>query len=267
MGMLAGMFPLATVLGLPFGALAAVVAGWRGSFAFILAVAIATALLVARLPATERPATTATQEPGYLATIRVAVRDRRARAALSVTFLWLTATFGLFVYVAEFVHRTYAVPSDRAGLVYVVVGLVGVLATRYSDRVIARLGARRTVQFAIAAFAAAAFALPITAVALPATVLVFAVWAGGTWTGIPAMQTIVAGLSSTARGTLLAFLSSAINLGAVVGPIVTGRVLEAGGFAWAAPWAATLGLIALIAAWRVLPEAPATESAPVPAEP
>ena len=73
------------------------------------------------------------------------------------------------------------------------------------------------------------------------------------------MQTIVASLSSTARGTLLAFVGSAINLGAVVGPIVTGRVLEAGGFAWAGPWAAALGLLALTVAWRVLPEATTSE--------
>ncbi|HEY7736193.1 MAG TPA: MFS transporter [Candidatus Limnocylindrales bacterium] len=263
MGLLAGMFPLSTLLGLPFGALAAIITGWRGSFGFIFVVAIAAALLVLRLPALDRPPGTAGQEPGYLATIRVAIRDPRARAALSVTFLWLTATFGLFVYVAEFVHRTYGIPSNQAGLVYAVVGLVGVAATRFSDRVIARLGARRTVQVAIAAFAGAAFLLPATAVALPVTVLVFAVWAGGTWTGIPAMQTIVASLSSSARGTLLAFLSSAINLGAVVGPIVTGRVLEAGGFAWAAPWAAALGLVALIAAWRVLPDAGAPQAAAV----
>jgi predicted MFS family arabinose efflux permease len=255
MGVLAGMFPLSTLLGLPVGALAAVVAGWRGSFVFILVVAVAAAVLVARLP-TGRP-TASSSETTYMATIRIAVGDPRARAALSVTFLWLTAAFGLFLYVAEFVHRTYAVPAEQAGLVYVVVGVVGVAATRLSDRVIGRIGARRAVLGALSVFSLAAFALPLSAIALPLTLLVFAAWAAGTWTGIPAMQAIVAGLSSTARGTLLAFLSSAINLGGVVGPIVTGRVLEAGGFAWAGPWAAALGVVALVAAWRVLPDAPA----------
>jgi predicted MFS family arabinose efflux permease len=266
MGLLAGMFPLSTLLGLPLGALAALVAGWRGSFAFILATALVAVVLVTRLPAgTGRPA--AGTEEGYLRTIGLAVGDPRARATLAVTFLWLTAAFGLFVYVAEFVHRTYGIAAEQAGLVYVVVGVVGVAATRLSDRVIARLGARRTVLAALAMFSTAAFSLPLSAVALPVTLLVFAFWASGTWTGIPAMQTIVSSLSGSARGTLLAFLSSAINLGAVAGPIVTGRVLEAGGFAAAGPWAAGLGLVALIVAWRVLPEADESVFPEAPAVP
>jgi predicted MFS family arabinose efflux permease len=253
MGLLSGMFPLSTLLGLPLGAMAAVIAGWRGSFAFILVVAVVALALVARLPA-GRPAADEAR-PSHFTTLRLAVGSRGAPAALGVTFLWLTAAFGLFVYVAEFVHRSFGVPAEQAGLVYVVVGLVGVIATRRSDRVMGRIGARRTVLAAIAVFSVAAVALPLTAIALPLTIVTFGTWAFATWTGIPAMQTIVAGLSSSARGTLLAFVASAINFGAVVGPFVTGRVLEAGGFAWAAPWAAFLGLIALVVAWRVLPEA------------
>jgi multidrug resistance protein len=252
MGLLSGMYPLSTLLGLPLGALAATVGGWRGSFVFILVVAAAAFALVLRLPSVRPEA--GTTRPGHLRTLTIAVEDRRAIAALGVTFLWLTATFGLFVYVAEFVHRAFGVPAEQAGLIYVVIGLVGVIATRRSERFIARFGARRTVLGAIAIFSVMAAVLPLTAVALPLLLVVFGTWAFGTWTGIPAMQTIVAGLSATARGTLLAFMTSAINFGAVVGPIATGRVLEAGGFAWAAPWAGFLGLVALIVAWRLLPE-------------
>jgi len=253
MGVLAGMFPLSTLLGLPLGALAAIVAGWRGSFAFIVAVALVAVVLASRLPS-GRPAISTTHGPSYLQTIRVAIGETRARYALVVTFLWLTAANGLFVYLAEFIHRSYGIDAEQAGLVYVVVGLVGVAATRYSDRAIDRVGARRTVLTAMAMFSAAAIVLPWTTVALPLTLVVFAFWSAGTWTAIPAMQTIVSSLSGTARGTLLGFLSSSINLGAVVGPFVTGRVLEAGGFAWAAPWAGSLGLLALFVAWRVLPD-------------
>jgi hypothetical protein len=49
---------------------------------------------------------------------------------------------------------------------------------------------------------------------------------------------------------MLAFNSSALNLGAVVGPIVTGLALAAGGFALAAPWTAFLAGCALIIAYR-----------------
>jgi predicted MFS family arabinose efflux permease len=266
-GLLSGMFPLSTLLGLPIGALAAAIAGWRGSFAFILGVALVALVLVSRLPRVRRAIDE--MRPTHLQTLRLATDDRRALAAFGVTFLWLTATFGLFVYVAEFVHRSFGIPAERAGLVYVVVGLVGVLATRRSERVMARIGARRTVLAAIGTFIVAACLLPLTAVALLLMLVLFGIWAFATWTGIPAMQYIVASLSSEARGTLLAFLTSAINLGAVVGPFVTGRVLEVGGFAWAGPWAGLLGVIALVAAWRVLPDAgdePVPDVVAVPVE-
>ena len=49
--LLSAMFPLASLLGLPIGALAAIVAGWRASFLFIALVAIVALVLLSRLPA------------------------------------------------------------------------------------------------------------------------------------------------------------------------------------------------------------------------
>ena len=170
-----------------------------------------------------------------------------------MTILWASATFGLFVYVGEFVHVTYGVPAAQAGLVYVMVGVVGLVATRLSGQFIARVGPRRAVLIGISCFIVAALLLPVTAVALPISLAVFALWAFGTWFGIPGMQTIVAEFSDSARGTMLAFSSSAINLGSAVGPITTGLVLAAGGFALAGPWAGLVGGCALAVAYMVLP--------------
>ena len=248
--LLSAMFPLASLLGLPIGALAAIVAGWRASFAFIALVAVVALLLLRRLPASgpdcrARPAT-APPSARFSA-------DGRALRALLVTILWASATFGLFVYVGEFVHVTYGVPAAQAGLVYVMVGVVGLVATRLSGRFIARVGPRRAVLIGISCFIVAALLLPVTAVALPISLAVFALWAFGTWFGIPGMQTIMAEFSDSARGTMLAFSSSAINLGSAVGPITTGLVLAAGGFALAGPWAALVGGCALAVAYMVLP--------------
>ena len=75
--------------------------------------------------------------------------------------------------------------------------------------------------------------------------MLFLFWAFSTWIGVPAIQTIVAGLSEDARGTMLALNTSAQSLGQVVGPIVTGQMLVLGGFALAGPYAALVGLVAL----------------------
>jgi multidrug resistance protein len=255
-GFVAGMFPLSTLLGLPLGALAGVVAGWRASFAFVLLVALVAVVLVVRFcPETRRAAA-----PGsYLAPYRVVLERPRALLVMLVTLVWFMAAFGLFVYVSEFVHRSFGVPANQAGLVYVVVGLVGLAATRVSGRLMMTVGPRRLVLGAIATFVGSALVLPYTTVALPLAILTFAVWAFGTWVGIPAIQAIVAGLSRRARGTMLSLNTSAQNLGGVIGPALLGRAIDTGGFALAGPIAAALASVALAIGWLVLPR-PAPES-------
>jgi predicted MFS family arabinose efflux permease len=247
---LSSTFPLSNLLGLPIGALATIVLGWRGPFLLIAIVAAIVLLGLARsrdVPA-DRSATA-----GYAQTFREVLRDRRALAVMLVTVVWFSGAVGMFVYVAEFFHQAFAIPSDQAGLAYLAVGVVGVIAARTSDRVIARIGARRTVLLGMLGFIGGVAVLPQTGASLPLALVVFAVWASGTWIASPAMNGIVAGLSETARATMLAFNSSAFNLGAVIGPIVSGRIIETRGFGAAGAWSAALGLVALVLAWRVLP--------------
>ena len=269
MSLVAGMFPLSTLLGLPIGAFAAIVGGWRMSFVFIVIVAVVALALVFRFtPETHGRPTVGS----YLGAYRTILERPRALRVIAVMFVWFMGTFGLFIYVGEFVHESFGIPTDQAGLIYIAVGIAGVIATRVSGRLITGVGARRAVLLAIAGYSISAFLLPRTAIALPLTIVLFNFWAFSTWIGVPAMQTIVAGLSEDARGTMLALNTSAQSLGQVVGPIVTGQVLVLGGFALAGPYAALVGLVALALAYAVLPR-PVTRpavaaGAPIPpAEP
>ena len=248
--MVTAAFPLANLLGLPFGALATSLGGWRAPFALIAALAVVAILGVLT---SRRVSTAVSSSRGYAETFGRVLRDRKALAAMSVTLVWFSGAVGLFIYVGEFIHESFGIPSEQAGLAYLVVGVVGLVAARTSGLVLARIGARRTVLIGIAMFGCAAFLLPLTTAALPLALGVIAIWAFGTWFGVPGIQTIVAGLSSTSRGTMLAFNSSALNLGGVIGPLVTGRIIAAGGFGLAGPWSAFLAACAFLIAWRVLP--------------
>jgi DHA1 family inner membrane transport protein len=243
-------FPLSNLLGLPFGALATSIGGWRAPFGLIAAVAVVAIVGVATSGQVSRAAVTGR---GYGATFSRVIRDRKALAVMSVTLVWFTGAVGLFIYVGEFIHESFGIPSEQAGLAYLVVGVVGIVAARTSGLVLARIGPRRTVLIGIAMFGSAAFLLPLTTSALPLALAVISIWAFGTWFGVPGIQTIVAGLSSTARGTMLAFNGSALNLGGVIGPFVTGRIIDTAGFALAGPWSAFLACCAFLIAWRVLP--------------
>ena len=132
---------------------------------------------------------------------------------------------------------------------------MGIAATRLGGRFIGVLGPKLAVVTGISAFSIAAFALPLTAGVLPLSLLVFATWVFGTWFGIPAQWSILSNLHPEARGTMLAFGSSTLYLGGVIGPAVSGRVLEAGGFGLLGPWNAGVALMALPLALLVLPGA------------
>jgi multidrug resistance protein len=251
MGVAVSAFPLANLIGLPIGAFVAGFGGWHATFAFILLVAIAAFFLIRRLP--EEPIDASRSVTGYLDAYRTVLTDRRALGVLSVTMVWFAGGMGFFIYIGEFFHESFGLSNTQAGLAYLVVGVVGVAASRLSARFLQALGARRTVLLGISAFTIGAFLIPLTVVALPLALAVFAFWAFGTWFGIPGQQTIVGTLSDRLRGTMLAFNASALNLGGVVGPIATGQVIQVGGFALAGPYSAAVGLVALGLAWRFLP--------------
>lgn len=249
LAILAATFPLANLLGLPAGALATTVGGWRAPF---ILVALLAGLAIAGVATSTRIPRATTSQRTYAQTFTRVLRDRQALAVMSVTLIWFTGGFGLFIYMGEFAHRTFGLPVEQAGLVYLVVGFVGIVAARTSGVVQQRVGARRVLLTGLSVAGVAVFLVPL-APALPVALLLFAAWAAATWFGIPAMQTIVAGLSSSARGTMLAFNSSALNLGSVIGPIVTGRIIDDAGFGTAGLWSAFLFASALILAVQVLP--------------
>ncbi len=251
MGLLSSAFPMATLLGLPIGAIVATFAGWRGAFVFIALVGVVALVLVRTFLSADAPRSG--KPMGYLSSYRTILGDRSAVALLAVTFVWFLTPLGLFVYFAEFIHVNHGVPTTQAGLAFVVVGLVGVIASRVSGRVMGIIGARNEVLMAITLFGIAVALMPLTTSALPLSLAVMAIWASGTWFGIPAIQAIVAAHSERLRGTMLAFNTSAFNLAGVLGPVLIGAIVTASGFG-AAYW--TAGIVAVAAfglAWLVLP--------------
>ena len=251
----AAMYPLSTLLGLPVGAVAGILLGWRASFALILVIGVvALALVALRLRDVPRERPTGS----YLGTYRVLLTERQALPVLLVTTCWFLATFGSFLYLTEFVHVRFAVPAEQASLLLIVLGVMGTIATRVSEPLMLAIGARRTQLTAISLFVVVAFLMPAAPI-LPIAVVLFGVWAFGTWIGVPASQTIVAGLSETARGTLLAFNSSAINLAFVLSPLLIGKLIEIGGFDLSFRVAAVIGMVALVLGYLILPRSsPAT---------
>lgn len=250
MGNLAMGFPLAALLGLPLGALLAGFVSWRATFLAVALLAGLAAFLIWRLPA-DRPKGAAVI--GYVEGLRMAVGDRAVLAVLAVTFAWFLGPTGMMTFVAAFFQESYGLDTAQIGLVFMVIGLVGVISARTSGRFTATIGARRAVMLGIACFGVAVFILPSTPPFLALSMAVFAVWVFGTWFGLPAQQSLAAGLNARARGTVMAFNSSAFNFAAVISPVLAGAVFAEGGFRLLGTWTAGLAAIAFVAAYALLP--------------
>lgn len=259
-GALASAFPLATLLGLPLGALVATLAGWRAAILVIAIVAALAAVLLRRFCPADQPR--AGERLGYLATYGVVLRDRRALAVLSVAFFWFLGPSAMFTFMGEFVHDAFGVPPTAAGLIYMIVGVVGVAAARLAGRSMQAVGPRRMVLLGIAVFAVSAALLPLTRAWLPLTVADFGFWAFGTWFGLPALQSIVSGMSGTARGTMLSFNQSSQQMAGVLGPMAGGAALALGGWAALGVVGFCFGALALAVAFRVLRDVPLAAAVP-----
>lgn len=261
MGNLAMGYPLAALLGLPLGAFLAGLVSWRATFLAVALLSAVAAFLIWRLPV-DRPKGAAVV--GYAEGLRLAVGDRAVLSVLAVTFVWFMGPFGMFTFVGEFFQSSYGLDTMQVGFVFMVLGLVGVISTRTSGRFTATIGARRAVMLGIACFGMAVLILPSTPPYLPVSLLVFGLWVFGTWFGLPAQQSIAAGLNARARGTIIAFNSSALNLAAVFSPAIAGTVFAAGDFRLLGSWTAGLAAIAFVVAYVLLPRArPTAAAAPV----
>ena len=258
-------FPISTILGLPLGGLIGAAGGWRAVFGFIGLVALAALVLLWRLPADAPRAESAIT---YRQGLRLLAASRPTLAAVSVTFVWFTASFGLFTYLGTFYAESFGFSTVQVGLTLTIIGFVGLAATRTAARLIDRLGAKRVVLIGIACFTVASFLLPWTRVFLPWALVNMALWVFGTWFGLPAQQALISEMVPAARGTALAANTSALYLGGTVGPALTGAVLVAGGFPLAGLWSAGVSLAALALAAAVLPARVAeARSAPEPSVP
>lgn len=261
MGNLSMGYPMAALLGLPIGAFIAGATGWRLTFLSVGLLALVATILIARLPADRPKASTAI---GYVEGLRFAMADRQVRSVIGVTFLWFLGPTAMITFVSAFFIGAFGLDTSNVGIVFIVLGTVGIVSARTSARFTARIGARRAVLLGIGCFGVAVLALP-SMPSLPLALAVFSLWVFGTWFGLPAQQSIAAGISTRARGTVMAFNSSAFNFAAVVSPIVGGLIFSAGGFRLLGTAAAMIAAVAFVLAWVVLPRPVALASQPPPA--
>ncbi|GAA3117378.1 MFS transporter [Streptosporangium carneum] len=212
---------VASVLGVPAGALIGELAGWRAAFAAMgalsLAVLVALVVLLPPLPPTR--AVSLGEVPHLL-------RDARVRAGLAVTALVVTGHFAAYAYLRPVMEQVSGVGAGLVSTLLLVYGVAGI-AGNFAAGAGAPRALRRTILAVTGLLTLSVLLIPVAGEA-PATVTVLlAVW-GAAYGGVSiSMQTWLARAASrvpeAGSALFVAMFNIAISLGALLG----GRVADA----------------------------------------
>lgn len=265
-----------SLAGVPLGALATDVLGWRATFWAIAGLAMLAAIAAPlALPHVPRaaPAPRASPLRAYAGQFRTAFFSRGAAAFLLLgTFLWTAGNQGMWANVGVYYSANFGLPTAWIGLVLFIISAVGVSGTYLGGRLADRYSQQ---QRAIVAITGLIIAITVLGFAALTRALVPSIAAAAAWVlafniGVSTITTLAGGLNPAARGTVLAMNSSALYAGATAGTSASAAILSAThSFLWVGALTATCCLLvfpSLLLGRERGPGMPGTATPAIPAE-
>ncbi|MDG4832667.1 MFS transporter [Solwaraspora sp. WMMD1047] len=210
---------LASIVGIPLGAAAGAVLGWRVSFATLAALLALAALVLRTLPLPDPPrpvGARAGRDPGVRAVLRVAV----------AAGLVLTGHFLLYTYIAPLLELFGGYDSVTAATLLFVFGAAGVAGTAGAGLLSDRYP-RQALGWVSTAFAASAASLLVLDRQLVVAVVVIAGW--GLLIGLlpPVLQTHLLRIAAPGREAASGAIGiTVLNLGIGAGATLGGLVID-----------------------------------------
>lgn len=232
---------LASVLGMPIGALLGGTFGWRYAFAAVALASVAAAAWVWRaMPTGVKPPALS------LAAWQATFRSRAMMTAVLVTVLSAAGQFVLFSYFAPWFRQKLGATPGQLSLFFMWFGAFGLAGNMIMSRWIDRIGVERCVMAGIALMAAslAAFGLGTT---FTLAALVSVPWALGCFSSNSAQQARLVGIAPPLAAASVALNSSALYAGQAIGAAGGGWLLAQGRMDWL-PATGCAGLLAAMAA-------------------
>ena len=235
---------LASVLGMPLSAYIGQTWGWQAAFAAVAVLSLAAAAGVwSALPGGIRPGAMS------LADWRSIFTQPLLLAVVLVTLFSSAGQFTLLSYFAPYFVRVLGMSATQVSLLFLWFGALGLVGNLWLTRAIHRIGAARSVAWALAAIALSLLAWPLAA-GVTSAFVVLAPWALGCFASNSAQQARLALASPPLATALVSLNSSAMYFGQFAGS-GSGGILIAGTGYGALNWAALGWLTAalLLSAW------------------
>lgn len=217
---------MASVLGLPLGALIGGHFGWRTAFLVVAAGAVASAAWVWRtLPRGIRPLALSRDGWGRVFGNPVLM------SVVGVTALLGAGQFVLFSYFAPVLRRSLGADATTLSLVWAWFGLCGLAGNMLVSRFIDRIGAGRAVLITTSLIALSLLAWPL-GTTMVALALVLAPWGLGCFSTNSAQQARLVALAPPLAPASVALNSSGIYVGQAIGAAAGGWLLANDAVEW-----------------------------------
>lgn len=234
---------VASVVGLPLGALLGGLWGWRSAFWLVAVLGLISAFWVWRImpdgvkpPALSRAAWRATlQSPALM-------------MCILVTVLYSAGQFVLFAYFAPYYKAVLNITPIQLSLLFVWFGAFGLMGNVWMSRHVDRLGASRMVMTGVASMALSLAIWPLGTTLLLAG-LVSVPWGLGCFASNSAQQARLVGLAPTLASGSIALNTSAMYAGQAAGAAGGGWFIAQGRM-FDLHWVGLAGLLlAMVMSW------------------
>lgn len=248
---------VASVLGLPIGALIGGTLGWRAAFAVVAVLSVVSAAWVWRaMPDGIKPPALSRAAWGE------ALRSPSLMLCVAVTLLYSAGQFVLFSYFAPYFKLMLAITPLQLSLLFAWFGAFGLLGNILMSRRIDRMGAPSAVMWGVGAMALSLVLWPLgTNLVLVALVLI--PWALGCFSSNSAQQARLVGIAPALASGSIALNSSAMYAGQALGAGSGGWLIAHDGMG-SLHWFALAGLVASMAmSWWASRQRPHVSPSPV----
>ncbi len=236
-------FSLATVVGVPFGGYVASLMGWRATLGVVGVMALAVALWMWL----QIPAGLHIVPMDRAAWLRLA-RHPALLLVVAVTVVQGSAQFVLYSYLVPLMQAQAGLDAARAGAVFGVLGVFGLLGNLMGARLMDRLGPARVVQIALWLMLLAFALWPLIRLSDGHWLvlgLVCAIWGLPVFACNAAQQARLVSLAPDLASASIALNSSGIFLGQAIGAAIGGWVIAGQGYTPLNWWAFVIMLLAI----------------------
>lgn len=232
---------VASVVGMPIGALVGGTLGWRSAFGLVGLLSLGAAAWVWRaMPNGVRPPALSAAD------WRETLRSKALMICVLVTVLFSAGQFVLFSYFAPYYKQKMAITAGELSLLLMWFGAFGFIGNMLMSRNIDRIGASRAVMVGISAMAFSLLVWPL-GTSLMMAALVSIPWALGCFSSNSAQQARLVGIAPALASASIALNSSAMYAGQAIGAATGGWMITRGGMDML-HWAGFAGLLLAMAA-------------------